>query len=69
MFHRMYAADFNDHCTTKKREDITEMSVEDTSFMTLMEECSKQAKHYKLPILLRVPDEIFPDNRSMAKQD
>ena len=42
MFHRMYAADFNDHCTTKKKEDITEMPVEDRSFMTLMEkECSK----------------------------
>ena len=64
----MYAADFDDHCPSKKGEDITEMSVEDSNFMTLMEkECSKEGKHYKLPLLLRVHDEMFPDNRSMAE--
>ena len=68
MLHRMYAADFNDHCPSKKGEDITEMSVEDRNFMTLMEKkCSKEAKHYKLPLPLRVHDEMFPDNRSMAE--
>ena len=68
MLHRMYAADFNDHCPSKKREDITEMLVEDRSFMTLMEkECSKERKHYKLPLLLRVHGEMFPDNRSTAE--
>ena len=44
------------------------MSVEDMSFMTLMEkECSKEGRHYKLPLPLRVHDEMFPDNRSMAE--
>ena len=68
MLNRMYAADFNDHCPSKKVEDITEMSVEDRSFMTLMEKvCSKEGKHYKLPLPLRVHHEMFPDNRSMAE--
>ena len=68
MLHRMYAADFNDHCPSKKGEDITEMSVEDRNFMTMMEkECSKEGKHCKLPLPLRAHDEIFPDNRSMAE--
>ena len=63
ILHRMCPADFNYHCPSKKGEDITEMSVEDRSFMTLMEkECSKEGKHYKLPIPLRVHDEMFPDN-------
>ena len=49
MLHKMYAADFSDHCPSKRREDITEMSVEDRNFMTLMEkECSKEGKHFKL---------------------
>ena len=30
-------------------------------------ECSKEGKHYKLPPPLRVHDEMFPDNRSMAE--
>ena len=68
MVHRMYTADINDHCPSKKGEGITEMSVEDRNFMTLMEkECSKKGKHYKLPLPLRVHDEMFPDNRSMAE--
>ena len=68
MLNRMYAADFNDHCPSKKVADITEMSVEDRSFMTLMEKvCSKEGKHYKLPLPLRVHHEMFPDNRSMAE--
>ena len=34
--------------------------------MTLMKKkCSKEGKHYKLPVPLRGHDEIFPDNRSM----
>ena len=37
MLHRMFAADFKDHCPSMKREDITKMSVEDRSFMALME--------------------------------
>ena len=45
MLHRMYAADFNNHCPSKKGEDITEMSVEDRNFMTLMgKECSKKGR-------------------------
>ena len=36
MLHRMFAADFKDHCPSMKREDITKMSVEDRSFMALM---------------------------------
>ena len=68
MLHRIYTADFNDHCPLKKGEDITETSVEDINLMTLMEkECSKEGKHYKLPLPLRVHDEMFPDNRSMAE--
>ena len=68
MLHRMYAADFNHHCPSKKGEDMTELSVGDRSFMTLMEkECSNEGKHYKLPLPLRVHDEMFPDNRSMAE--
>ena len=68
MLYRMYTADLNDHCPSKKGEDITEMSVEDRSFMALMEkECSKEGKHYKVPIPLRVHDKMFPDNRSMAE--
>ena len=43
MLHRIYTADFNDHCPLKKGEDITETSVEDINLMTLMEkECSKE---------------------------
>ena len=60
MVHRMYATNFNNHCPSKKGEDITEMSVEDRSFMTLVKkECSKEGKHYKLPLPLRVPNEMF----------
>ena len=33
MLYRMYTADLNDHCPSKKGEDITEMSVEDRSFI------------------------------------
>ena len=68
MLHKMYAADFSDRCASKKGEDITEMSVEERNFMTLMEkECSKEVKHFKLPLPLRDHNEMFPDNRSMAK--
>ena len=36
--------------------------------MTLMKkECSKEGKHYKLPLPLKVPDEMFPDNKNMAE--
>ena len=67
-FKQIPAADFSDHCQSKQGEDITEMSVEDRNFMTLMvKECSKQEKHFKHPLLLRDHDEIFPDNRSMAE--
>ena len=46
MLHKMYAADFNYHCPSKKGEDISEVSVEDRSFMALKEkECSKEEKH------------------------
>ena len=46
MLHRMYATDFSDYCPSKKGEDITEMSVEDRNFMTLMEkQCSTEGKH------------------------
>ena len=37
MLHKMYAADFSDHCPSNKREDITEMSVDDRNFITPME--------------------------------
>ena len=68
MLHRMYAADLNNPCLSKKGEDTTEMSVEGMTFMTLMEkECSKEGKHYKLPLPLRFHDEMFTDNRSMAE--
>ena len=68
MLQGVYAADFNDHCPLKKGEDITEISEEDRNFMTLMEkECSKEGKHYKLCLPLRVHDEMFPDNRTMAE--
>ena len=66
--HRMYTADFSNHCSSKKGEDITEKSVEDRNFMTLMEkECSKEGKHYRLPLPVRDHDQIFPGNRSMAE--
>ena len=29
--------------------------------------CSKEGKHYKLPLPIRDHEEIFPDNRSMNK--
>ena len=68
MLHKMYAADFSNYCPSRKGEDITEMSVEDKNFMTLMEkECSKEGKYFKLPLPLRDHDEMFPDNRSMAE--
>ena len=71
MFHRIYTADFNNHCPSKKGENITSMQQQKISvehFMTLMEkECSKEEKHYELPLPLRVHDEMFPDNRSMAE--
>ena len=36
--------------------------------MTLMEkECSNKGKHHKISLPLRVHDEMFPDNRSMAE--
>ena len=69
MLHKMYAADFNYHCPSKKGEDISEISVEGRSFMALKEkECSKEGKHYKLPLPLRVPDEMFPNNEARFKQ-
>ena len=38
-----YAANFRNHCPTKKGEHITEMPVEDRNFMTLREkECGKE---------------------------
>ena len=68
MLHKMCAVDFSDHCPSKKGEDITEMSVEDRDFMTLMgKKCSKERKHFKLPLPLRDHDEMFPDNRSTAE--
>ena len=58
MLHGMYAADFSDHCPPKKGKDITDISVEDRNFMTLMEkECRQEEKHYKPPLSFRVHDE------------
>ena len=55
MLHRRYPADLNNHCPSKKG-DITGMSVEDRSFITLVKkECSKEGKHYKLPLPLPLP--------------
>ena len=66
MLHRIYAADFNDHCPSEKGEDITEMSVEIRRFVTLMEkEYSKEGKHYKLPLPLR---EAFMMKRSQITE-
>ena len=70
MLHKMYAADFSDHChcPSKKRDDITEMSVEDRNFMTLTEkECCKEGEYFKLLLPLRDHGEMFPNNRSMAE--
>ena len=68
MLHKMYAADFSDRCPSKKGEDITEMSVEDRNFMTLMEkECSKEGKHFKLPLPLRDHNEMITE--AWLKQD
>lgn len=44
------------------------MLVEGQTLVNWMEkECSKGGKHYKLPLPLRVPDELFPNNRRMAE--
>ena len=68
MLQKMYAADFSNHFPSRKGDDITEISVDDWNFITLMEKkCSKEGKHYKLPLPIRDHDEIFPDNRSMNK--
>ena len=68
MLQKMYAADFVNHFPSKKGDDITEISVDDWNFITLMEKkCSKDGKHYKLPLPIRDHDEIFTDNRSMNK--
>ena len=68
MLDKVYAADFNDNFPSKKGEDITEMSVEDRSFMKLMKkECSKNGKHNNLPLPQKVPEEMFPDNRGMTE--
>ena len=37
MLYRMYVADFSDHYPSKKGEDITEISIENRNFMTMME--------------------------------
>ena len=68
MLHRLYAADFNEHCSLRKGEALTEMSVEYQNFLKLMgEECSKEGKLCKLSLPLRVLNKFFPNNRKMAE--
>ena len=44
------------------------MSIENRQFLDLMErECSNEGNHYKLPLPLRNPDAVFPNNRRMAE--
>ena len=67
MLKKIYTAEFNDSGTSTAAENITKMSLEDRQFLDLMErECSK-GNHYKLPLRLRNPDAVFPNNRSMAE--
>ena len=65
MLKKIYIAEFNDNGTSRAAE---EMSIEDRQFLDLMEsECSKEGNHYKLPLPLRNPDVVFPNNRRMAE--
>ena len=64
MLKKIYTAEFNDNDTSRASENITKMSIEDRQFLDLMErECSKEGNHYKLPLPLRNPDAVFPNNR------
>ena len=68
MLKRIYTADFNDNGTSRAAENITKMSIENRQFLDLMErECSNEGNHYKLPLPLRNPDAVFPNNRRMAE--
>ena len=59
---------FNENGTSRAAENIIKMSIEDRQFLGLMErECSKKGNHYKLPLPLRDPDAVFPNNRRMAE--
>ena len=68
MLKKIYTTEFNDNDTSRSSENITKMSIEDRQFLDLIErECSKEGNHYKLPVPLRNPDAVFPNNRRMAE--
>ena len=68
MLKKIYTAEFNDNGTSRAAENIRKMSIEDRQFPDLMERgCSKEGKHYKLPLPIRNPDAVFPNNRRMTE--
>ena len=68
MLKKIYTAEFNDNGTSRVAENITKMSIEDRQLLDLMErESSKEGNHYKLPLPLRNPDAVFPNNRRMTE--
>ena len=68
MLKKIYTTEFNDNDTSRASDNITNMSIEDRQFLDLMErECSKEGNHYKLPLPLRNPDAVFPNNTRMAE--
>ena len=65
---KIYTAEFNDNDTSRASENITKMFIKDRQFLYLIErECSKEENHYKLPLPLRNPGAVFPNNSRMAE--
>ena len=68
MLKKIYTAEFNDNDTSRASENITKMFIEDGQYLYLIErECSKEGNHYKLPLPLRNPGAVFPNNSRMAE--
>ena len=68
MLKKIYTAEFNDNDTSRASENITKMFIEDRQYLYLIErECSKEGNHYKLPLPLRNPGAVFPNNSRMAE--
>ena len=64
MLKKIYTAEFNDNVTSRAAENITKIALKDRKFFDLMErERSKAGNHYKLPLPLKNPHAVFPQQQ------
>ena len=68
MLKKICTAEFNDNATSRAAGNITKIALKDRKFFNLMErERSKAGNHYKLPLPLKNPHAVFPNNKRMAE--